>query len=64
LPSNREWPFSLHFYKQADLGFEGGCFCLSRDILHLFCIEKQGLAMRLGKEGGSVAALLKNQVIF
>jgi len=29
-----------------------------------FGIEKQGLAMRLGKEGGSAAALLRNQLIF
>jgi hypothetical protein len=27
-------------------------------------IEKQGLAMRLGKESGSVAALLKDQIHF
>jgi hypothetical protein len=27
-------------------------------------IEKQGLAMRLSKEGGSAAALLRNQLIF
>jgi len=33
-------------------------------LLHLFCIKKQGLAMRLGKKDGSVAALLRNQLIF
>jgi len=33
-------------------------------ILHLFYIEKQGLAMQFGKEGGSVAALLRNQPAF
>jgi hypothetical protein len=32
--------------------------------LHLFCVEKQGLAMRLGKKGGSVLALLRNQLTF
>jgi hypothetical protein len=37
---------------------------LSRDIFGLFYIEKQGLAMRLGKGGGSVAALLRNQFAF
>lgn len=30
----------------------------------IFCIEKQRLAMRLGKEGGSAAALLRNQITF
>jgi len=33
-------------------------------ILHLFCIEKQGLAMRLEAEGGSAAAPLRNQLTF
>ncbi|MBU0652470.1 MAG: hypothetical protein KKG96_06270, partial [Proteobacteria bacterium] len=33
-------------------------------ILHLFYIEKQGLAMRLGKEGGLGAALLRNHLTF
>jgi hypothetical protein len=28
----------------------------------IFCIEKQGLAMRLGKEGGAAAALLRNRL--
>jgi hypothetical protein len=39
-----------------------GIFC--RDILHLFYIEKPGMAIRLETEGGSVAALLKNHPIF
>jgi hypothetical protein len=30
----------------------------------VLCIEKQGLAMRLGKEGGAAAALLRNQLVF
>ena len=34
---------------------KGGYFSLSRDIR----IEKQGLATRLGKEGGAVVALLR-----
>jgi len=34
------------------------------DIFYLFCIKKQGLAMQFGKEGGSVAALLRNHPIF
>jgi len=33
---------------------------LSRGILD----RKQGLAMRLGKEGGAAAALLRNQLTF
>jgi len=42
---------------------------MSRDILHLVASvlhqsKKQGLAMRLGKKDGSVAALLRNQLIF
>ncbi|GEM_PF-5712377 len=36
----------------------GGLFLLVKEY---FEIEKQGLAMRLGKEGGSAAALLGNQ---
>jgi hypothetical protein len=32
--------------------------------MHLFCIKKQGMAMRFGKEGGLVAALLRNQLTF
>jgi hypothetical protein len=40
----------------------GGLFWLvkkyfDRNILHLFYIEKQGLAMRQGKKDGAVAAL-------
>jgi len=35
-----------------------------RNILHLFYIEKQGMAMRLGKKGGAAAALLRNQLTF
>jgi len=35
--------------------------CMSRG---LYRIERQELAMRLGKEGGSVAALLRNQLTF
>jgi hypothetical protein len=31
----------------STVGVYGGCFGLSRDILHLFYIEKQGMAMRL-----------------
>ena len=30
----------------------------------IFCIEKQGLAMRLGKGGEAAAALLRNQITF
>ena len=50
-------------------GSLGGLFLLvkgyiDRDILHLFCVEKQGLAMRLAKGGGAVAALLRNQLTF
>jgi hypothetical protein len=38
---------------------------LSRNILRLFYTEKQGLAIPLGKEGGSGAALLrKRSLIF
>jgi hypothetical protein len=44
------------------VGVYGGCLGLSRSILGLFYIEKQGLVIRLGKEDGSVAALLKNQL--
>jgi hypothetical protein len=33
---------------------------VSRDIFH----RKSGVAMRLGKKGGSVAALLRNQITF
>ena len=40
-----------------------GYFCLSTDILHLFCVEKQGPSIRLGKEGVSGAALLRNHPI-
>ncbi|TRZ77537.1 MAG: hypothetical protein D4R93_01565, partial [Deltaproteobacteria bacterium] len=39
----------------------GGLFLL---VKAYYGIEKQGLAMRLGKEGGSVAALLRNQITF
>jgi hypothetical protein len=42
----------------------GNCFGLSRDFWYLFCVEKQGLAMRLEAGGGSVAALLRNHPIF
>jgi hypothetical protein len=38
--------------------YRGGCFGLSRNILHLFYIEKQGMAMRFEVGGGSAAALL------
>jgi hypothetical protein len=34
------------------------------DIFHSFCIKKQEMAMRFGEEGGSVAALLRNQLSF
>jgi hypothetical protein len=34
------------------------------DTFHLFYIEKQGLAMLLGMDGGLVAALLRNHPIF
>jgi hypothetical protein len=37
---------------------------LSRNILRLFYIEKQGLAMRVGKKGGAAAPLLRNQLTF
>lgn len=37
---------------------------ICKDILHLFCIEKQGLALRLGKGGGAAAAFLRNQITF
>jgi len=37
---------------------------LSRNILRLFYIEKQGLAMHFGKEDGSTAALLKISSFF
>ena len=30
----------------------------------IFCIEKQGLEMRLEKEGGVAAVLLRNQITF
>jgi hypothetical protein len=30
----------------------------------ILCIEKQGLAMRLGKGDGAAAALLRNQLTF
>jgi hypothetical protein len=46
-----------------------GCFCLSRDyltgrdILHLFCLEKQGLAMRLDKKCGAAASFEKSSHI-
>ena len=46
------------------VGVYGDYFGLSRDILHLFYIEKQGLAMRLGTECGASAALLRNQLTF
>jgi hypothetical protein len=36
----------------------GGPFLFGKGYFYLFCIKKQGLAMRLGKEDGSVAALL------
>jgi len=31
----------------------GGCICLSREILHLFLIEKRGPVMSLVMEGGT-----------
>jgi hypothetical protein len=38
---------------------------LSSDIMHLIlCIEKQGVAMRLEKEGGAISAILRNQLTF
>jgi hypothetical protein len=37
-----------------------GYFALDMDILRLFYIEKQGLAMRLEEGGGAAAALLGN----
>jgi hypothetical protein len=40
-------------YSRSDFAFQGIC-----------CIEKQGLPMRLGKEGGAAAALLRNQLTF
>ena len=47
-------------------GSIGGLFLLVKGILCIviFCIEKQGLAMRLGKGGGAVSALLRNQLTF
>jgi hypothetical protein len=39
----------------------GGLFLLVKGY---YGIEKQGLAMCLGMEGGSVAALLRNQLTF
>ena len=39
----------------------GGLFLLVKGYFASCCTEKQGLAMRLGKEGGSAAALLRNQ---
>jgi len=44
-----------------DGGSIGGLFLL---VNGYFGIEKQGLAMQLGKEGGSAAALLRNQRTF
>jgi hypothetical protein len=38
----------------------GGLFLLVKG----YYTSKQGLAMRLDKEGGSVAALLRNQLTF
>ena len=55
-----ELPFSWWESIVAVLDCQG----LFRIILGLFYIEKQGLAMWLGKKGGSVAALLKNHPIF
>jgi hypothetical protein len=40
----------------------GDYFGLSRDILHLFCVENRWLAIRLEVGGGSVVALLRNQI--
>jgi hypothetical protein len=39
----------------------GGLFLL---VNGYFGIEKQGLAMRLGKRGGAASALLRNQLTF
>jgi len=43
---------------------DGGRSLLSELQLHLFYIEKQGLAMRQGKKDGAVAALLRNHPTF
>ncbi len=32
--------------------------------MRILCIEKQGLAMRLGKEGGVAAVFLINRLVF
>ncbi len=42
-------------------GVYGGCFGVSINIFALFCVEKQGPAIRLEKGGRTVAALLKNR---
>ena len=42
----------------------GGLFLLVKGYYASVLHQKAGLAMRLGKEGGLVAALLRNQFIF
>jgi len=42
----------------------GGLFLLVKEYYGILWIEKQGLAMRLGKEGGAAAALMRNQLTF
>jgi hypothetical protein len=49
-------------------GSIGGLFLLVKGYFGyfagIFCIEKQWLAMRLGKEGGAAASLLRNRITF
>jgi hypothetical protein len=47
-----------------DGGSIGWLFLVVKGYFYLFCIKKQGPAIRQGKKDGSVTALLRNQITF
>ena len=55
-------PISL--FDKVLLSMDGSIWGLFFTCQGIFCIEKQGLAMRLGQGGGAAAALLRNQLTF
>jgi len=52
------------FFDKALLLMDGSIGGLILLVKGYYGIEKQGLAMRLGKKDGSAAALLRNQFTF